>query len=60
MDFPLAALLCKAPMRASPYLRRAVVSFENRAGAGSAYLLIALMVCFVIAELFLRFMRAYF
>lgn len=41
-------------------LRRAAVNFGNRAGAGSAYLLIALMTVFVIAELFFRIMRAYF
>lgn len=47
-------------MRASPHLRRAAVSLGNRAGAGSAYFLIALMTAFVIAELFFRIMRAYF
>ena len=47
-------------MRANPYLRRAMADFGNRAGAGSAYFLIALMICFVIAELFLRLVQAYF
>ena len=54
------APLDEEPMRANPYLRRAAVNFGNRAGAGSAYLLIALMTVFVIAELFFRIMRAYF
>ena len=47
-------------MRANPYLRRAMANFGSRAGAGSAYFLIALMICFVIAELFLRLAQAYF
>lgn len=51
------APLDEEPMRV---LRRAAVNFGNRAGAGSAYLLIALMTVFVIAELFFRIMGAYF
>jgi hypothetical protein len=60
MDRPLTALLDEEPMRANPYLRRAMANFGSRAGAGSAYFLIALMICFVIAELFLRVAQAYF
>lgn len=55
-----SAPLDEEPMRANPYLRRAAVNLGNRAGAGSAYLLIALMTVFIIAELFFRIMRAYF
>jgi len=54
MGFPLAAPLDEEQMRANPYLRQAAANFGNRAGAGSAYFLIALMICFVIAELFFR------
>ena len=52
--------LDEEPMRAKPHLRRAAVNFGNCAGAGSAYLLIALMTAFIIAEVFFRIMRAYF
>jgi hypothetical protein len=56
----LTAPLDEEPLRANPYLRRAMANFGSRAGAGSAYFLIALMICFVVAELFLRLVRAYF
>ena len=45
-------------MRASPDLRRAVVNVGNRWRPERLFV-IALMVCLVIAELFLRLMRAY-
>lgn len=47
-------------MCAHPGLRQAMANLGSRAGAGSAYFLIALMICFVIAELFLRLVQAYF
>jgi hypothetical protein len=46
-------------MLSSPDLRQLVVNLANRAGAGSAYLLMALMGGLVVAEVFLRLMRAY-
>ena len=46
-------------MLSSPDLRQLVVNLGNRVGAGSAYLLMVLMGCFVLAEVFLRLMRAY-
>jgi TRAP-type mannitol/chloroaromatic compound transport system permease small subunit len=46
-------------MHSSLDLRRVIADFGNRAGAASAYLLIALMGCLVIAEVFLRLMHAY-
>jgi hypothetical protein len=60
MDHPLTAPLDEEPMRANPYLRRSMANFGSRAGAGSAYFLIALMICFVVAELFFRLVRACF
>jgi TRAP-type C4-dicarboxylate transport system permease small subunit len=46
-------------MLSSPDFRQLVVNLGNRAGAASAYLLMALMACLVLAEVFLRLMRAY-
>ena len=46
-------------MLSSPDFRRLVVNLGDRVGAGSAYLLMALMGCLVLAEVFLRLMRAY-
>jgi hypothetical protein len=60
VDRPLTAQLDEEPMRAHLFLRQAVANFGSRAGAGSAYFLIALMICFVIAELFLRLVQANF
>jgi hypothetical protein len=47
-------------MRVSVGTRRAVVNFGNRVGTANAYLVIALMVGVMIAELFVSILRAYY
>ena len=47
-------------MHVGPGTRRAIVNFGNRAGTVNAYLIIALMVGVMIAELFLSIVRAYY
>jgi hypothetical protein len=51
---PAAAL-----MHVSPATRRSLVNFGERVGTANAYLIIALMVGAMIAELFLNIVRAY-
>jgi hypothetical protein len=46
-------------MHVSPSTRRSLVEFGERIGTANAYLIIALMVGTMIAELFLSVVRAY-
>ena len=46
-------------MHVSPAARRSLVHFGDRVGTANAYLIIALMVGAMIAELFVSILRAY-
>ena len=46
-------------VQVSPATRRSLVNFGDRVGTANAYLIIALMVGAMIAELFVSILRAY-
>ena len=47
-------------MHVSPATRRSLVNIGDRVGTANAYMIIALMIGAMIAELFVSILRAYF